>query len=1102
MPATKSFSVLACLGAAALSGCLFGSDGNRSADSAFEESTFSKSYGGPDHDTATAVVASADGGFLLVGQANAATNLLHGNGGLRGDLWIQKLDGNGNIETQRLVGEQPIDTVGDTSFYRARPTADGGTILVGTRNSPDFPGVLQDRSDIAVSKLDAAGGVEWARAYDSGAWLNYVFFETRELTATPADSGNDIWPLPDGGYVVAGTSYANLEDRLGIGFPCPLVGEEDAGEDPCQTRPPGQPGGRFVDALSVVVLRLDADGNPLWTRRLTEEAFRLDNAELGSSQSSPNPVVRGTADGGAFIARTLRLKTLFQRLLPDGSPLPLTVVDDQMNVIDATQTDDPDAEGNRDGRADNGFVVAMAHVPSQDVLKIAADGSIEWRSSIGGGDAFSTGPDVYMSDIYQRCNDGGADCVIVVTGTHQENDEPFSTAYLAFLDDSGDRQREIVGPRRVAYERIQSGTDGSRYRLLVRNEAGEHLFQELVADGSELQHGGPTPGLPVQVDPSRRDRMPHGELTPAGGMLLFGRMPDGQRLLRVDERGSVIDDRLLADAGTAGETAVAAVEIAAGRFVIAAQLQAADTSSLAPGWLLRYDVDAAGDRVIWQRRLAGPGIASQVQALAASGDGGVVAAVSDGGGLRLAKLDANGQLLWQSPALALPLGDDFRWREVQRTPQGFAALAGSAATALLVTLDTDGRISGQRQYAANFQSFAPRSGGGFMLAASGGGVGNAVRALAVDGAGAPLWGRVFGPGGAFSWAAGPARIRQIAGGHVLAITETGILERSGVAGIRPYEAGDTNVLLMAIDDDGDPRWMRIYGALQAEKLDDLAVRDDGVILVAGSSTSFGERTEGWLMKLGPDGVIAPGCQAHLLELPSGIIEVAGLTIENRSFGVLNAPDQALESVPRETPVRTASGIATARQCTGSAGPSIDAPPAATFRLTVTRSGALPGTVTSTPSGIACGTGLGDVFCTAEFAAGTRVSLRADAQNFRRWLDACEDGTGGTSLDCAVTMFGNRTVRVQFGALPDGQASLAVGITGSGTGRVFGPGIDCPGDCSETYPVSTRLILRATPEPGSTFGAWSGDCESTGDLACVVAMDAARSVSASFLRLPP
>lgn len=51
-------------------------------------------------------------------------------------------------------------------------------------------------------------------------------------------------------------------------------------------------------------------------------------------------------------------------------------------------------------------------------------------------------------------------------------------------------------------------------------------------------------------------------------------------------------------------------------------------------------------------------------------------------------------------------------------------------------------------------------------------------------------------------------------------------------------------------------------------------------------------------------------------------------------------------------------------------------------------------------------------------------------------------------------------------------------------------------CSAIYPKGTVVTLTATPDPGSVFMGWSGDCTGT-QKTCVVVMDRDRAVIAQF-----
>ena len=77
-------------------------------------------------------------------------------------------------------------------------------------------------------------------------------------------------------------------------------------------------------------------------------------------------------------------------------------------------------------------------------------------------------------------------------------------------------------------------------------------------------------------------------------------------------------------------------------------------------------------------------------------------------------------------------------------------------------------------------------------------------------------------------------------------------------------------------------------------------------------------------------------------------------------------------------------------------------------------------------------------------------------------------------------------------------TLTVSKTGTGSGTVTSSpaGIDCGADCSESYNYNTVVTLSAAAAAGSTFTGWSGSgC--SGTRTCVVTMDAAKSVTATF-----
>ncbi|MFA5026886.1 MAG: LamG-like jellyroll fold domain-containing protein, partial [Candidatus Methylomirabilota bacterium] len=66
----------------------------------------------------------------------------------------------------------------------------------------------------------------------------------------------------------------------------------------------------------------------------------------------------------------------------------------------------------------------------------------------------------------------------------------------------------------------------------------------------------------------------------------------------------------------------------------------------------------------------------------------------------------------------------------------------------------------------------------------------------------------------------------------------------------------------------------------------------------------------------------------------------------------------------------------------------------------------------------------------------------------------------------------------------------------GTVTSMPAGIDCPGDCTESYPHGTLVTLTSHPDPTHVSGGWDPPCGA--DIAtCTVTMDAAKTVTALF-----
>jgi subtilase family serine protease len=80
---------------------------------------------------------------------------------------------------------------------------------------------------------------------------------------------------------------------------------------------------------------------------------------------------------------------------------------------------------------------------------------------------------------------------------------------------------------------------------------------------------------------------------------------------------------------------------------------------------------------------------------------------------------------------------------------------------------------------------------------------------------------------------------------------------------------------------------------------------------------------------------------------------------------------------------------------------------------------------------------------------------------------------------------------------NGNASLTVSVTGSGTVTSNPSGISCPSTCSHTFTGGSQVTLTPTPASGWAFSSWGGACSGSGG--CTAQMNAAESVTATFVQ---
>jgi ABC-type phosphate transport system substrate-binding protein len=159
-----------------------------------------------------------------------------------------------------------------------------------------------------------------------------------------------------------------------------------------------------------------------------------------------------------------------------------------------------------------------------------------------------------------------------------------------------------------------------------------------------------------------------------------------------------------------------------------------------------------------------------------------------------------------------------------------------------------------------------------------------------------------------------------------------------------------------------------------------------------------------------------------------------------------------------------------------------------FALKVSKEGS--GTVTSSPSGINCGS-----TCEAKFAKGTLVKLTATPETgFKAaTFTGCDTVTSGV---CEVTMSAAKEVKATFAAIPSYLLKVKKEGTGGGTVTSSPTGINCGSTCESSFAEGTLVKLTATPEAGSKAATFTG-CDAVTSGVCEVTMSAAKEVKATF-----
>jgi len=144
-----------------------------------------RNYGGSDDESASKVVVTDDNNYVIAGYTESEDQDVCNNYKAYPDYWLLKLNDTGTILWEKCFGGSSIDEA-----YDLTKTNDKGFIMAGVSSSSDEDvSANYGERDFWVVKVDSAGNLEWENNYGGSKYENYPL---------------SIENVDNNGYVLAG----------------------------------------------------------------------------------------------------------------------------------------------------------------------------------------------------------------------------------------------------------------------------------------------------------------------------------------------------------------------------------------------------------------------------------------------------------------------------------------------------------------------------------------------------------------------------------------------------------------------------------------------------------------------------------------------------------------------------------------------------------------------------------------------------------------------------------------------------------------------------------------------------------------------------------
>ena len=337
------------------------------------QTEWTKTYGGSDNDFPDEICVASDGGYIIAAATYSNDGVVSGNHG-EADMWILKLNANGDLEWQRCFGSSANDYGHDIMQL-----PDGGYIVLGHAgtNNGDVTSTHGQR-DIWLVRLDATGNIIWQKTFGGPG----------------TDDAYGFKMTGDDGYIIAGN--------------CSV-----AGGDVLTT----------YGAGDFWIIKVGANGELIWQRTLggtgldgCADVRNADNGSVivyGHTNSTNGDITQNLGQDDVWIIKLDRTgQLIWQRSLggssADGCAALTNSFDNGFIGVGYTQSNDIDA--------------VNSHVNDVFVFKLDKDGNKIWTHCYGGsrGDfginIETTWDHGYLVGGFTASNDGDFEGVTVSPG--------------------------------------------------------------------------------------------------------------------------------------------------------------------------------------------------------------------------------------------------------------------------------------------------------------------------------------------------------------------------------------------------------------------------------------------------------------------------------------------------------------------------------------------------------------------------------------------------------------------------------------------------------------------------------------------------------------